>query len=363
MSRIKTNLIGVYFRNTTTNSKSDKTYYITYKDIDNKTKELKIGKFSEGVREAYCNQKRNEIITKQRLGEEPPAIASKKRFSKDNSIEKLFNYYYEHKKLHNKHIEADKAAFENHLKDVFGDIPVEKLTREDVIGFQSKKIESCAAKTVNNLTGQLSTIIEYAIQNTRIKNIENIVKRVKSLKVDNNREQYLNLKEIEVLYKSVEDDQELYIFTKMLLNTGARLQGVYNITYKDVEFSNNIVTIKDFKFDDTYKTFISDSLASLLTHRFETNDNQLFKRSQVQLQKLLAKKLNDLFNTKIDKNDRKNRIVVHTLRHTFASHLAINGTPIFTIQRLMNHKDINSTMRYAKLSKESGRESIESLGF
>ena len=137
----------------------------------------------------------------------------------------------------------------------------------------------------------------------------------------------------------------------------------YNITYKDVEFSNNIVTIKDFKFDDTYKTFISDSLASLLTHRFETNDNQLFKRSQVQLQKLLAKKLNDLFNTKIDKNDRKNRIVVHTLRHTFASHLAINGTPIFTIQRLMNHKDINSTMRYAKLSKESGRESIESLGF
>ena len=74
MSRIKTNLIGVYFRNTTTNSKSDKTYYITYKDIDNKTKELKIGKFSEGVREAYCNQKRNEIITKQRLGEDRKSV-------------------------------------------------------------------------------------------------------------------------------------------------------------------------------------------------------------------------------------------------------------------------------------------------
>ncbi|RXK14565.1 hypothetical protein CP965_03720 [Halarcobacter mediterraneus] len=48
--------------------------------------------------------------------------------------------------------------------------------------------------------------------------------------------------------------------------------------------------------------------------------------------------LNDLFNKDIEENDRKNKIVFHTLRHTFASHLAINGTPIFTIQKLMNHK-------------------------
>ena len=60
-------------------------------------------------------------------------------------------------------------------------------------------------------------------------------------------------------------------------------------------------------------------------------------------------------------NDRKNRVVFHTLRHTFASHLAINGTPIFTIQKLMNHKDITMTMRYAKLAPDSGREAIENL--
>lgn len=39
--------------------------------------------------------------------------------------------------------------------------------------------------------------------------------------------------------------------------------------------------------------------------------------------------------------------------HTFASYLAINGTPIFTIKELMNHKDIEQTMRYAKLSPDS----------
>jgi len=52
---------------------------------------------------------------------------------------------------------------------------------------------------------------------------------------------------------------------------------------------------------------------------------------------------------------------IYSLRHTFASHLAINGTPIFTIQKLLNHKDINMTLRYAKLVPDSGRESVKGL--
>ncbi|WP_330848268.1 tyrosine-type recombinase/integrase [Aliarcobacter butzleri] len=75
----------------------------------------------------------------------------------------------------------------------------------------------------------------------------------------------------------------------------------------------------------------------------------------------LRAKLDELFNKDIDDNDRKNKIVFHSLRHTFASHLAINGTPIFTIQKLMNHKDIRMTLRYTKLSPDSGREAILNL--
>lgn len=63
----------------------------------------------------------------------------------------------------------------------------------------------------------------------------------------------------------------------------------------------------------------------------------------------------------LESRDAQNRAVVHTLRHTFASHLAINGTPIFTIQKLMNHKDINMTLRYAKLAPDSGRDFVNDL--
>ena len=91
----------------------------------------------------------------------------------------------------------------------------------------------------------------------------------------------------------------------------------------------------------------------------------LYNTAPNNLQTYITKKLqpilNVLFNSELDIKDRQNRVVIHTLRHTFASHLAINGTPIFTIQKLMNHKDINMTLRYAKLAPDSGRDFVEKL--
>lgn len=60
--------------------------------------------------------------------------------------------------------------------------------------------------------------------------------------------------------------------------------------------------------------------------------------------------MNELFNDGV--SDIKHRIMIHTLRHTFASHLAISGTPLQIIQKLLNHKDIKMTMRYAHLLPE-----------
>ena len=90
------------------------------------------------------------------------------------------------------------------------------------------------------------------------------------------------------------------------------------------------------------------------------------------LQRKLSKIFNTLFNKKLidkekenDKNYnaelRRNKVVIHTLRHTFASQLAIAGTPIYTIQKLMHHSDIKMTERYAKLSKDSGRNFVNDI--
>jgi site-specific recombinase XerD len=119
---------------------------------------------------------------------------------------------------------------------------------------------------------------------------------------------------------------------------------------------------------NTYKGFLTDDIAKNLKEKwsnFRANDYIVsldgVKLTSRQIQSRLKPKLDKLFNSELEDNDTKNRVVIHSLRHTFASHLAINGTPIFTIQKLMNHKDIKQTMRYAKLAPDSGKEFVNGL--
>ncbi|ATH07076.1 hypothetical protein BIY24_03730 [Halobacteriovorax marinus] len=42
----------------------------------------------------------------------------------------------------------------------------------------------------------------------------------------------------------------------------------------------------------------------------------------------------------------------HDLRHTYASHFVMNGGSIYTLQKLLGHREIETTMIYAHLDKE-----------
>lgn len=360
--RIKTNLIGVYYRETITNNKPDKIYYITFKNEHKKMVELKIGKFTEGIREAYCYEKRNEILIKQRNGEEPPLIANKKK-RVVLYIDNIANSYFAQKTKVDRTI---KSYYVNHVLPFFKDYDFETITNTDILKFTTtlkqksgiRTNELIAAKTINTILNILKSIIKYAFKNDYIKN--DFSKYIKLLDIDNARERFLTKEEIELLYKESKDDETIFLYFKLALNTGGRISSLQNICKKDIDFTHNLVTLKDFKNNTTYKTFINESLKILLIKRIENlnvNDKVLGSYPARRIKKML----DDLFNIGIDINDRKNRVVFHTLRHTFASHLAINGTPIFTIQKLMNHKDITMTMRYAKLADGSGREAIENL--
>jgi integrase len=59
--------------------------------------------------------------------------------------------------------------------------------------------------------------------------------------------------------------------------------------------------------------------------------------------------------------DRRNRVWFHTLRHTFASWLIQRDTDIYTVQKLMRHRSIAMTQRYAHLGEDRCRAALESI--
>ena len=379
--RFKTKKTGIYYKqiektviddsgNTkVTILKDDKVYCIQYKDIDDKWKFKTIGKYSDGIREVFCHNKRIEIMNQTMLGEQPKIIKKKEK-KNIITLEQIYDIYMKQKRLENRLGRKVGQIYRVYIKDIFGQKDIDTITTEKIIEFKEFLItKKLSHSTINGNIAFLGTLFNVAIDGKFYAKTNPIKdKRLKPTKLDNARDRYLTKKEIDELLKAVNGDDEVELFTKLSLTTGGRLETILNIKKKDINLDNGTVILKDIKNDKTYSGFLTKELVSILkniTKDLEPNSYivglELKKFSFRITQRHLKKILDELFNKGLAIRDAKNRVVVHTLRHTFASHLAINEVPIFTIQKLMNHSDIKMTMRYAKLAPDSGKNAIEEL--
>jgi len=389
MARVKSKrFTGVYLNHL---ANGDISYSITYKDASGKVQRLKIGKKSEGITETYAHNKRNEIIAVQRLGEVPEPIKRKHK-KKITTLNDLALIYFTDKVATSKanlkqlqkyniyvgHVDPAKvsdsykgAKVRTDAINGLGSAPIDKIDKARIRTFRQSLIDmGKAPKTVNGIIQLVTAIFNHAIKEKDMQ-IVNPCTGVKRIEVDDERERYLSANEVRRLLDAVKDDEQLNLFTRLALSTGARVNTIMHIQKKHVNLNNDTVILQDLKKrkkGSTYSGFIDDDLKALLTDylpQLTPNSYLIGKGSEPKhprtVQRKLKRVLDRLFNEGLDRRDTKSRVVVHSLRHTFASNLVKKGVPLYTVQRLLNHADIAQTQRYAKDAEEAGLDAVKGL--
>jgi len=375
--RHKTNKTGVFYRHSTTKGKQDKTYYIVYKDKNNKTVESKVGKYSEGIRVQFAHEKYIETLNNIKLGEQPP-IKRKKR--KIFTFEDAFNVYIAHAKTDKKTWDKDEELYNNHLSD-FHKKELVCLTQKDFNDLKIEKLQTHSDRTVQYILAVARQIINYAINNALVKNYVNPLSngKVKVKKVDNASNGFFTHEQANELLKTLQEykgsTSHIYELTVLLLHTGARFSEVASLRWKDIDYKNKTIYFKPTKEGNerhiAMSNLVEDVLKSLPVKREfvlstikGTQIGQMPNKWQEIVDAMIPD--NKITVKRTDKNgewkeltkeerellkqQKKSRLTVHNLRHTHASWMAVSGVfNLMEIRDELGHKTTKMCERYVHL--------------
>ena len=405
--RNKTNSAGVFYFDT---GKNDKTFYVAFKNKDGERIEKKVGKYSEGMRVAQAAKIRGELLQNDKFG--IPIKTKKKEVADIITLNEVFTYYLTHKKMAANTSTGYKSMWDTHVKITLGRRDITAITTDDLIDFRdglrakNDKSKFLSFKTKKLLMGLIGASVNLvtSINTENAKRFKHIINPIPKLvaydkavstpqirkkESDNIRTRWLSLQEIQELKdactveaeiarlrnrKGRKEDAlleamqlegkhhtELLLYIEILLSTGARARAGLKVKRRDIDLDNNTIDMIDEKGVSTYTAYITPSLKKLLEVELtdmKPSDN-LIKADYYKLYKAFIQKADKMFNEGV--TDKRDRVVLHTLRHTFASHLARNSVPINHIQKLMNHANVSITMRYAKLTPDAGKEQVISI--
>lgn len=330
---------GVYYRELDGN---DRSYFLRIR-IDGKVKRIPIGKKSEGITEAFCNQEKNRIINAARFGEQTASELQKVKVN-DPTFKDLVDWYIERRDM--------KSSTEKHLKIIYK-VPFinqKKITREDIQNYIDKINKEHRPATVTLRYRQIRAVFRYAVAREKYKYPDPTI-GIDLPKGTGPRKRYLNQDEIIQLLNALKHDKRLYLFVKMSLCTGARIGTMLTVHSDDIQPDGTVI-LRNHKIGRTYTGFFDKETMDLLKGKRGyvlalpgKEDNVPAIQS---IQYKVQDKLNELFNA--PDTPKEMRAVVHSLRHSVGTQMISKGVPIEVISKTLDHSSpVITAQVYAKV--------------
>ncbi len=402
----RTNYPGIRYREHPSrkqNGKADRYYSIRYY-IDYKDCEEGLGWASEGWNPEKAYAVLASIKKNIKTGAGPQTLAAfraeaqARREAEDQEARRLsvqgmtladfLNEHYLPEVKRSKRTWRDDVGRVKKIIPHLGHLPLVAVNRDDLRSFLDSLRQSGASEST---ALHYMAVLRQAYNMARVTNVEGVpvfsgqspLEGLVLPKPKNARERFLSYEEADTLLHAAKHagQPDLYAAIVLALNTGMRLGEILRLEWADVDLVHGIITVREeHSRKPGGKVFINAEVEAMLRDRLANGtdcDNEAAKdvgripmglvlnppkggRERSSLTHRFAELVQQLsFNDHVQ--DVRYKVVFHTLRHTFASWLALAGTDIYRIKTLMRHKTITMTMRYAHLIPDATRAAVHNL--
>jgi integrase len=306
-----------------------------------------------------------------------------------------------HDRVDKRSLKTDEGVIERHLRPHFGQLKLVEIAEANVMAYRTAVAEYVIDTTVYKNLTVFSSLLHYAHRLGWLHRVPYFKKpKVKQqdldfryLKTDDEVARFLGAAQQEGV-----DVHALYCAA---LYTGMRIGELAGLLWEDVDLDRRLIRVRrsyagPTKGDDTRHVPILDPLLSMLRawrtrntfdlvfpgragtmlyHSAHVVDGVLkrvldragFPSTQKRARVMAYDFEREHGRIKRDANGRTLRrpgrlvdvvkvepyITFHGLRHTFASHWVMKGGDLFKLQKILGHKNVQVTLRYAHLAPEA----------
>ena len=162
----------------------------------------------------------------------------------------------------------------------------------------------------------------------------------------------LSAKEISKILAVTNNLKHKTIFL-VIYSGGLRLAELINLKISDIDSESMKIHIEQGKGKKDRYIMLSENVLKMLREYYKVYKPKEFIIEGKKGGKYSPKSVQSVLKRSLQKAGIKKKATVHTLRHSFATHLLDDGTDIRYIQELLGHKRLETTQIYTHVSSYS----------
>lgn len=238
------------------------------------------------------------------------------------------------------------------LYDSIGNKDLCSISNKDVDKFISNQLLTNKRISINKYLRHLRSLFNEALNR---KYIEKNPFAGRKLKFDEKPPNFLTADQRKKLFMVIDKPAFLNLI-KFYIYTGCRRIEICQLQWKDIDLKNKLILIRKSK--TAYKAVpVSETLEKIILSMKVKGFSQVGKVFPHWHPDTISHYFKRY--SKIAGIDAK----LHDLRHTYASHLALRGESLNTIQELLGHSNIQATLVYTHLTKGHLKRAADGLDF